>query len=139
MEKKDRGTYICKAETGSTTALAQLMAYSRLRFKVHPSQEVTPAKFGLTVRLPCVAEGDLKPTITWTKNGNTSLPVDPSISLIGTLALQNIEKSHEGYYTCRGTNALTTVEAKVKINSPVAASCFVIKKIRQQCKRKLRH
>ena len=130
VKKKDRGTYICKAENilGSTTALAQLMVFSRLRFKVHPPQEVTPAKFGLSVRLPCVAESDLRTTITWTKDGNTSLPVDSSISLIGTLVLQNTKKSHEGYYTCRATNALTTVQAKVKINSPIATSCSVTRK-----------
>ena len=130
VEKNDRGIYICKAHNilGSTTGLAQLTVFSRLRFKVHPPNEVTPAKFGLTVRLPCVAESDLRTTINWTKDGNTSLPVDSSISLIGTLVLQNIKKSHEGYYTCTATNALTTVEAKVKINSPVAASCSEIKK-----------
>ena len=36
---------------------------------------------------------------------------------------------HEGFYTCRATNALTTIEAKVRIHSPVsAASCSVIRK-----------
>ena len=130
VEKKDRGTYICKAENilGSATAFAQLTVFSRLRFKVRPPKEVTPV-IGSTVRLKCVAESDLRPTVTWTKDGKSSLPVDSHILLNGTLVLQNIKKSHEGYYTCRATNALTTVEAKVKINSPVnAASCSVIRK-----------
>ena len=130
MKKKDRGTYICKGENilGSTTALAQLVIFSRLRFKVHPPKEVTPL-IGSTVRLPCVAESDLRPTITWTKDGKSSLPVDSHVLLNGTLLLQNIKKSHEGYYTCRATNALTTVEAKVRINSPVSlTSCSVIRK-----------
>ena len=131
VEKKDRGTYICKAENilGATTALAQLTVVSRLQFKVRPPQEVTPGKFGSTVRLPCVAESDLRPTITWTKDGKSSLPVDSHVLLNGTLVLQNIKKSHEGYYTCKATNALTTVEAKVKINSPITVtSCSVIRK-----------
>ena len=130
VEKKDRGTYICKAENilGSTTALAQLTVVSRLQFKVHPPKEVTTV-IGSTVRLPCVAESDLRPIITWTKNGKSSLPVDSHVLLNGTLVFQTIKKSHEGYYTCKATNALTTVEAKVKINSPVnAASCSVIRK-----------
>ena len=128
--KKDRGTNICKAENilGSTTDTSQLMIFSPLRFKVRPSQEVTPF-IGSTVRLPCVAESDLKPIITWTKDGKSSLPVDSNVLRNGTLVLENIKKSHEGSYTCRATNALTTTEAKVKINSPViAASCSVIKK-----------
>ena len=131
VEKKDRGTYICKAENilGSTTALAQLTVFSRLRFKVRPPKEVTLDKFGSTVRVPCVAESDLRTTIIWTKDGRSSLPVDSTVLSAGTLVLENIKKSHEGYYTCRATNVLTTVEAKVKINSPVtAASCFVIRK-----------
>ena len=129
VEKKDRGTYICKAENilGSTTALAQLMVFSRLRFKVLPPKEVTPM-IGSTVRVPCVAENDLRTTINWTKDGKSSLPVDSSVLLIGTLVLQNIKKSHEGYYTCRATNALTTVEAKVKINSPIGSSCSAVRK-----------
>ena len=129
VKKKDRGTYICKAENilGSTKALAQLTVVSRLQFKVHPPKEVTTV-IGSTVRLPCVAESDLRPTITWTKDGKSSLLVDSSILFNGTLVLQNIKKSHEGYYTCRATNALTTVEAKVKINSPITVtSCSVIR------------
>ena len=96
VEKKDRGTFICKAENilGSTTSLAQLIVYTRLRFKVHPPKEVTPM-IGSTVRLPCVAESDLRPTITWTKDGKSSLPVDSSVLLNGTLVLQNVKKSHE--------------------------------------------
>ena len=130
VEKKDRGTYICKAENilGSTTALVQLIVISRLRFKVRPPKEVTPV-ISSTVHLPCVAESDLRPIINWRKDGKSSLPVDSNILLNGTLVLQNIKKSHEGYYTCRATNALTTVEAKVKINSPVTVtSCSVIRK-----------
>ena len=130
VTEKDWGTYICKAKNilGSATALAQLMVFSRLRFKVRPPPEVTPEAFGSTLRLPCVAESDLRPTITWTKDGQPSLPVDSHVLWKGTLVLQNIKKSHEGYYTCRATNALTTVEAKVKINSPVGTSCSVIRK-----------
>jgi len=130
VTKDDRGTFICKAENtlGSVTATAQLIVFSRLRFKVGPPQEVIPV-IGLTVRLPCVAESDLSPTIMWTKDGKPSLPVDSHILQNGTLVLHNIKKSQEGSYTCRATNALTTIEAKVKISSPVtAASCSLIRK-----------
>ena len=127
--KEDRGTYICKAENilGSTKETTLLIVYSRLRFKVHPPQEVTPT-FGSTVRLPCVAESELTPAITWTKGGKSSLPVESYVLLNGTLVLQNIKKYHEGSYTCRATNTLTKIEAKVKINSPSAASCSVLRK-----------
>ena len=130
VTKRDRGTYVCKAENilGSATDTSQLMIFSRLRFKVRPPQEVTPV-IGLSVHLPCAAESDLRPTIVWTKDGESSFPAKSIILQNGTLLIQNTKKSHEGSYTCRATNALTTIEAKVKINSPVTAtSCSVIKK-----------
>ena len=57
-----------------------------------------------------MAESDLKPTIGY------FLPTE-----------WNIKKPHEG--SCRATNALTTKEAKVKVNSPVTAtSCSLTRK-----------
>ena len=126
VTRKDGGIYICKAENilGSETGSALAMIFFPLRFKVRPPPEVTPV-IGLSVYLPCLAESDLRPTITWTKDEKSSLPVLKN----GTLVIQNIKKSHEGSYTCRATNALTTIETKVKINSPViATSCSVIRK-----------
>ena len=125
----DGGTYICKAENilGSASDTSLVVIFSRLRFKVHPPQEVTPV-ISSSVHLPCMAESDLKPTIAWTKDGKSSLPVESNVLQNGTLFIRNIKKSHEGSYTCRATNALTTIEAKVKINSSVATSCSVIRK-----------
>ena len=126
--KNDGGIYFCKAENvlGSATDTAQLMIFS-LRFKVRPPQQVTPV-IGLSLHLPCVAESELKPTVIWTKDGKPSLPVECNVLQNGTLVINNIKKSHEGSYTCRATNALTTIEAKVKINSPIGTSCSVIRK-----------
>ncbi|XP_078367611.1 contactin-associated protein 1-like [Oculina patagonica] len=132
VKRKDGGTYICRAENilGLATNTVQLMIFSCLRFKVRPPQEVTPFMFGSSVYLSCVAESDLRTTITWTKDGKSSLPVKSNVLLNGTLVIEKIRKSHEGSYTCRATNALTTIEAKVKIKSPVTApsSCSVIRK-----------
>ena len=131
VAKTDGGTYLCNTENimGSKTNTVQLMIFSPLRFKVRPPQELTPMIDLATVPLPCLAESDLKPTITWTKDGKPSLPVDSDVLQNGTLILRNIKKSHEGSYTCKATNALTTIETKVKINVPVAtSSCSVIKK-----------
>ena len=131
VAKTDGGTYLCNTENimGSKTNTVQLMIFSPLRFKVRPPQALTPMIDLATVPLPCLAESDLKTIITWTKDGKSSLPVDSDVLQNGTLILRNIKKSHEGSYTCRATNALTTIEAEVKINVPVAtSSCSVIKK-----------
>ena len=128
VTKKDRGIYICGAENilGSVSDTVLLMVFSPLRFKVLPPRVVTPL-FGYTIRFPCVAESDLRPSITWKKDGMSSLPETSNVHRNGTLVLANIKKSHQGSYTCRATNALTTIEATVQVNSPVeAASCSVI-------------
>ena len=131
VSKKDRGIYICKAENilGSVSDTVLFMVYSPLRFKIQPPREVTPYMFGSTVRLPCVAESNLKTTISWTKDNKSSLPIGSTVLLNGTLVIAKVKKSHQGSYTCRVTNAVTIIETKVKINSPVtAASCSVIRK-----------
>ena len=128
--KKDGGIYICKAENilGSVTDTAQLIVYSPLRFRVLPPQQVTPYT-GSTLRLPCVAESELSTTITWLKNGVSVLPANSHVLQSGTLVIENIKNSPEGSYTCRASNALATIEAKVKINAPIPpASCSEVKK-----------
>ena len=129
VTRNDGGIYMCKADNilGTATDMAQLMAFSPLRFKLRPPQELTPM-VGSTVRLPCVAESDLKLTITWTKDGSI-LPFQSRILQNNTLVLKSIKISHKGSYTCRASNPLSTIETKVKINSPVTlASCSVIRK-----------
>ena len=130
VTKKDRGTYICRAENilGSAAGTFHLMVFSRLRFKVRPPKEMTPMAVS-TVHLPSVVESDLKTTITWTKHGTSSLPAGSNVLQNGTLVINSIKKSHEGSYTCRAANALTTVETKVKVNNPRnMTSCSVIRK-----------
>ena len=127
VAKIDAGTYICKAENiiGSAKDTVQVVIFSPLRFKERPPNTLTPV-VGSTVRLPCLAESDLKPTLTWTKDSST-LPVGSRILQNNTLVLNSIKKSDQGSYTCRASNPLKTIETKVKLNSPVtAASCSVI-------------
>ena len=129
VKKKDRGTYICKADNilGSATDNIQLIIFSPLRFKIRPPQELT-AVIGSIIRLPCVAESDLRTSITWTRDGKTSLPANSNVLQNNTLVLHNIKRAHQGSYTCRATNALTSIEAYVKVNTPFALSCSVLRK-----------
>ena len=129
VTKKDGGVYICKAENilGSASDTAQLTAFSPLRFKVRPPQEVTPV-IGSTLRLQCVTESELSTTLAWAVDGASVLPVNARVLQNNTLVIKNIKKTQRGSYTCRASNVLVTIEAKVKINSPVATSCSVIKK-----------
>ena len=122
VAKNDGGIYMCKAENilGQDTSTVLVVVFS--------PHEVTPLS-GFNVRLPCLAESDLKPTVTWEKKDKLLLPVDTYVLRNGTLLFRSIKKSHEGCYICRATNARSTIETKVKINSPViATSCSVVKK-----------
>ena len=127
--RKDGGIYVCKAENilGTAVTTTLLMIFSRLQFKVSPPTQVT-ALTGSPLRLPCVAESSLKPTIMWMKDGSPSLPVDSTILQNNTLIISSVKKSHEGSYTCKATNALSSIQAsaQVKFNSP--SSCSVIRK-----------
>ena len=131
VRRNDGGIYICKANNmlGSASAMSLVVTFPPLRFKLIPPKEVTPERFGSTVLLPCSSESDLRTKITWTKDGKSSLPADTYFLPNGTMVLLSIKKTHVGSYTCRATNALSTIEAKVKINSPrIATSCSVIRK-----------
>ncbi|KAL9965962.1 hypothetical protein ACROYT_G029836 [Oculina patagonica] len=127
--RRDGGTYICKAENilGMAEKTAQLMVFSRLQFKVRPQVQMT-AMIGLPVRLPCVAESDLKPTVMWMKDGKPSLPVDSSILLDNTLVISSVTKSHEGSYTCKATNAVSSVQASAQVKTFTPTSCSAIRK-----------
>ena len=127
--RKDGGTYICKAENilGTAVTTAQLMIFSRLQFKVRPPTQLT-ALIGSPLRLSCVAESSLKPTVTWMKDGKPSLPVDSSILQNNTLVISSVKKSHEGSYTCKATNALSSIQASVQVQFNSPSSCSVIRK-----------
>ena len=127
--RRDGGTYICKAENvlGAAEGTIQLMIFSRLRFKVRPSVQLTAA-IGSPVHLACVTESELKTTVTWMKDGKPSLPVDSSILKNNTLVISGIIKSHEGSYTCKATNGVSSIHASVQVKSTVPPSCSVIRK-----------
>ena len=130
VKKKDGGVYICKAENilERTEDTIQVMIFQSLNFSVLPPKHLTPL-LGLPVRLSCAAESDLTPSMTWLKDGKPSLTADTNILKNNTLIIRKVTKSHAGLYTCRASNALSTIETSVEIKTPVAASsCSVIRK-----------
>ena len=129
VSRKDGGIFKCKAENilGTAVTTMQLMIFSRLQFRIRPPVQLT-AEIGPPLYLPCVAESDLKPTITWMKDGKPSLPVDSNILQNNTLAISSVKKSHEGSYTCKATNALSSIQANAQVQTNSPSSCSVIRK-----------
>ncbi|KAL9965964.1 hypothetical protein ACROYT_G029838 [Oculina patagonica] len=129
VSRKDGGIYICKAKNilGTAVRTTLLMIFSRLQFIFRPPVQLT-AVIGHPVQIHCVAESDLKPTVTWMKDGKPSLPVDSSILKNNTLVISSVTKSHEGSYTCKATNAVTFIQATVQVKTFTPSSCSVIRK-----------
>ena len=129
VKRENGGIYICKAENilGTAEGTVQMMVFSRLRFLVRPPRQLT-LSIGLPLHLACVAESDLRPTVTWLKDGKPSLPLDSNILRNNTLVIARAKKSHSGSYTCRARNAVATIEARVEIQTPPKPSCSVIRK-----------
>ena len=129
VKGKDRGTYVCKAESilGTAERAVQLVIFSRMRFLVRPPQELTPI-VGSSVHVPCVPKSDLKTNVTWLKDGKSLLPIDSNILQDNTLVIPNVTPSHIGSYICRANNALTAIEARVEIKTLSNPSCSVIRK-----------
>ena len=129
VKREDGGIYVCKAENilGSADIAVQMVVFSRLRFLLRPPKRINPS-LGSPVRLPCVAESGLKPTVTWLKGGKPSLPVGWNFLPNNTLVIPSVKKTHVGLYTCRASNALTTIESSVEIKAPFIPSCSVIRK-----------
>ena len=130
VQKQDGGVYICKAENilGKAEETVQVVIFSALQFSVRSPKQITPF-LGSPVRLPCVAKSDLSPTVTWLFHGKPSLPTDSNILQNNTLVIPSVKNSHAGSYTCRASNALSTIEARVEIKTPFTPlSCSVIRK-----------
>ena len=54
--------------------------------------------------LTCEASGDPKPSVTWTKNGNTSIPRAQFKNDGRILVIQNVLSRDSGVYECKASN-----------------------------------
>ena len=94
VSKEDGGIYICKAKNilGTEEVTIQLMVFPRLRFKVRPPAQLTVV-IGYPVRLPCLAESDLRTRVMWLKGESLSLPAGYSSLQINTLIFSSVKIS----------------------------------------------
>ncbi|KAI4876365.1 hypothetical protein NFI96_017830 [Prochilodus magdalenae] len=95
-----------------------------------PSLRLSPREeyrqeVGRTLLIPCQADGDPPPKITWTKIGSSSRS-QYSVAVNGSLLLQPLSKEHYGQWECSVANRVATVTASTTVlvlgTSPHAVS-----------------
>ena len=104
---------------GTAEDTIQLVIFSRLRFQVRPPAQLT-AVIRNPVRLPCVAQSDMRTTVMSLKGESLSLPAGYRILQNNTLIFSSVTKSHEGSYTCKVISAVAEIEAKIDVKLTVA-------------------
>ncbi|XP_069701170.1 peroxidasin [Periplaneta americana] len=122
VKESDSGLYTCRAQNivGFTETSAHLIVngvfrdvstqHFAQRDGPAPRMVITPynmeAPRGSTIEIPCKADGNPKPTITWTKDGSTlSLTRKHRISPVGSLYISNISQEDAGSYECSAVNS----------------------------------
>ncbi|XP_044595833.1 Down syndrome cell adhesion molecule-like protein Dscam2 isoform X12 [Cotesia glomerata] len=137
------GEYTCVASNaaGSTSYSAELTVNVPPRWILEPTDKAFAQ--GSDARVECKADGFPKPQVTWkraagdTPGDYTDLKLNnPDISVEdGTLSINNIQKTNEGYYLCEAVNGIGSGLSAVILISVQAPPHFEIKLRNQTARR----
>ncbi|CAK9830510.1 Cell adhesion molecule Dscam2 [Anthophora retusa] len=137
------GRYTCIASNPSGKAMheATLRVHVPPRWILEPTDKAFAQ--GSDARVECKADGFPKPQVTWKKAAGdtpgdyTDLKLNnPDISVEdGTLSINNIQKTNEGYYLCEAVNGIGAGLSAVIFISVQAPPHFEIKLKNQTARR----
>ncbi|XP_044595814.1 Down syndrome cell adhesion molecule-like protein Dscam2 isoform X7 [Cotesia glomerata] len=137
------GEYTCSASNvaGGTSYSASLAVNVPPRWILEPTDKAFAQ--GSDARVECKADGFPKPQVTWkraagdTPGDYTDLKLNnPDISVEdGTLSINNIQKTNEGYYLCEAVNGIGSGLSAVILISVQAPPHFEIKLRNQTARR----
>ncbi|XP_036142518.1 Down syndrome cell adhesion molecule-like protein Dscam2 isoform X27 [Monomorium pharaonis] len=137
------GEYTCSASNiaGGTSYSASLAVNVPPRWILEPTDKAFAQ--GSDARVECKADGFPKPQVTWkraagdTPGDYTDLKLsNPDISVEdGTLSINNIQKTNEGYYLCEAVNGIGSGLSAVILISVQAPPQFEIKLRNQTARR----
>ncbi|KAJ9586071.1 hypothetical protein L9F63_020268, partial [Diploptera punctata] len=116
-KESDSGLYVCRAQNslGFKESSAHLVVSGVYRDSLQrdgpaPRMVIAPydmeAPRGSTIEIPCKAEGNPRPTIDWSKDGEPlSLSRRHRVSSFGSLYISNISTEDTGTYECSAVNS----------------------------------
>ncbi|PFX30192.1 Hemicentin-1 [Stylophora pistillata] len=91
-----------------------LRVYSSLKFAMKPPSNVTVKAYDSLI-LPCSVSSEVTPTILWMYDGTMSLPSGAAVDSLNSLTVSSASFYHSGTYTCKATNALSSVQSSVVV------------------------
>ncbi|XP_043478437.1 Down syndrome cell adhesion molecule-like protein Dscam2 isoform X29 [Leptopilina heterotoma] len=143
VSARHAGEYTCVASNlaGSVSRTAALDINVPPRWILEPTDKAFAQ--GSDARVECKADGFPKPQVTWkraagdTPGDYTDLKLNnPDISVEdGTLSINNIQKTNEGYYLCEAVNGIGSGLSAVILISVQAPPHFEIKLRNQTARR----
>ncbi|XP_076672501.1 Down syndrome cell adhesion molecule 1 isoform X7 [Andrena cerasifolii] len=143
VSARHAGEYACSASNlaGSVSRSATLTVNVPPRWILEPTDKAFAQ--GSDARVECKADGFPKPQVTWkraagdTPGDYTDLKLsNPDISVEdGTLSINNIQKTNEGYYLCEAVNGIGSGLSAVILISVQAPPHFEIKLKNQTARR----
>ncbi|XP_076265902.1 Down syndrome cell adhesion molecule 1 isoform X32 [Rhynchophorus ferrugineus] len=135
VDESHAGTYTCLAENkaGSASYSAILHVNVPPRWILEPTDKAFAQ--GSDAAVECKADGFPKPVVTWKRATGVSpgdykdfKPNNPDVKVEdGTLMINNIQKTNEGYYLCEAVNGIGSGLSAVILISVQAPPQFEVK------------
>ncbi|XP_075408101.1 basement membrane-specific heparan sulfate proteoglycan core protein isoform X2 [Tenrec ecaudatus] len=113
LDQSCQGTYVCQAHGpwGQAQARARLVVQALPSVLINIRTSVQTVVVGHTVEFECLALGDPKPQVTWSKVGGRLRP--GVVQSGGVVRIAHVELADAGQYRCTATNAAGTTQSHV--------------------------
>eukprot|EP00079_Xenopus_tropicalis_P037485 XP_017951256.1 PREDICTED: basement membrane-specific heparan sulfate proteoglycan core protein [Xenopus tropicalis] len=113
LESGNEGTYTCRVSSrfGQAQESVRLVLQALPKVRINIRTSVQTVLAGNSVEFECLALGDPRAKVTWSKVGSR-LPADAVISG-GTLRIEQVKQSDAGQYRCTAANDVGEVQSHV--------------------------